>query len=116
MNKYVIFIGVLILFTSCNLKFDKNKWMIKEDIGYKYRNDMLDDLIKNHKIKGLRYNELADLIGEPDKNMVGDSECIYYPIIDKYGFDIDPVYSKTLEIWLNKDSIVTKFEVFEHKK
>jgi hypothetical protein len=40
----------------------------------------------------------------------------YYVINTDYGNDIDPVYRKTLTIYLNKDSIVTGFKIKEWKK
>jgi hypothetical protein len=40
----------------------------------------------------------------------------YYPIITDYGSDIDPIYTKSLVLYLNKDSIITHYKVEEWKK
>ena len=83
---------------------------------YPYRRAMLKDLMTNYKLKGLSYKELVDLIGEPQKNLIGDSDEIYYPVFEDYGSDIDPVHTIDLAIKLNKDSVVTDFRVDEWKK
>ena len=77
---------------------------------------MLEDLLTNYKLKGLSYRELIDLIGEPIKNWNGENGEIFYPITTDYGYDIDPLYTKTLTFKLNTDSIVTEFKVVEWKK
>lgn len=74
---------------------------------------MLDDLTKNQKLKGLTYRELIDKIGEPQKNVTGDSNTIYYNVVTDYGHDIDPIYCKTLEFRFDNDSIITDFKINE---
>ncbi|WP_118976528.1 hypothetical protein [Taibaiella koreensis] len=74
---------------------------------------MLDDLMKNHKLIGLKYNQLIDSLGEP--NYLEDS-IISYRITEDYGSDIDPVYVKTLQFSISRDSIVTSFKIKEWKK
>ena len=76
---------------------------------------MLDDLIKNQQLKGLTYRQLIDKIGEPEKNVTGDSNTIYYNIITDYGSDIDPIYTKTFAVKFDGDSIVTDFKINEIK-
>jgi len=106
------------LLTACKneTKFDKAGWIIKDDLGlYPNRNKMLNDLIENQKLKGLTYLQLIDKIGEPEKNVSGDSNSIYYDIVTDYGHDIDPVYSKTLEFKFDTDSIITDYKINEFK-
>ena len=89
--------------------------MVRGDVGsYPNRDNMLNDLIHNQKLKGLTYKQLIDKIGEPEKN-AGDITIVYYDILTDYGYDIDPVYIKTLDFKLDKDSIVSDFRVNEIK-
>jgi hypothetical protein len=104
-----------LLTIACNqTKFDKSKWIAKDDIEYPYRKAMLRDLITNYKFKGLSYKQLIELLGEPG-NIVGDSNAIYYPISEEYDV-IDPVHTIDLEIIFNKDSVVSDYKIYEWKK
>ena len=82
---------------------------------YPYRKSMLKDLTDNHKITGLSYGQLINLIGEPDKTSINNNSIIYYDIITDYGHDIDPIFTKTLKISLTKDSTVKNFKIEEWK-
>lgn len=64
-----------------NIKFEKVKWDSVGDLhSYRYREDMLKDLITHHPIKGLTRKQLVDSLGEPDNyHNLGDS--IYYDIV-----------------------------------
>ena len=118
MRTFLIFL-VSIFLTSCNSnkKFDKTKWQEQGDLKmYTHRKSMLNDLTKNHKLTGLTYRQLVNLIGEPENYSDNESNIVYYEIETDYGFDIDPVYTKTLELKLTKDSIVDNFSIKEWKK
>ena len=58
------FIGIIVL-VSCTdfaqIKFDKIKWMTKDDMTFPYRNKMLRDLTTNHKLVGLKHSEVIDV-------------------------------------------------------
>jgi hypothetical protein len=76
---------------------------------------MIDDLTKNYALKGKKYHEIVELLNIPQGK--GDNDLqIFYDVDVDYGSDIDPVYSKTLCIQFDKDSIVEMFEVEEWKK
>jgi hypothetical protein len=88
---------IIIIFTICfflaacndNISFDKTGWTIQGDLGlYPNRDKMLDDLTRNQKLKGLHYRQLICKIGEPEKNMIEDSNTIYYDIVTDYGYNI----------------------------
>lgn len=99
---------------SYNQTFNKAAWADGDQgWGYPNRKYMLNDLLKNHQIKGLTYKQLIDSIGEP--HLDSGSYEAYYNIILDYGWDIDPVYSKNLILQLNRDSVVTGFEIKEWK-
>lgn len=96
------------------MKFDKEKWRDGDAGIYPYRDAMLNDLL-SHPVKGMTYKELTELVGEPNRSDA-NVDSPYYDIITDYGSDIDPVYCKTLTIYLNKDSVITGYRVDEWKK
>ncbi len=87
---------------NSQLKFDKVKWQIKEDADFPYRDEMLDDLINNVTLKGLKIDSVIALLGQPDHI---DNGHLFYPISQKRigGF---PLSTKTFVIKLTKDSTV----------
>lgn len=87
---------------STGVKFDKIKWQTKEGQAYPYRNDMLDNLIDSVTLKGIRYNSLINLLGQPDRI---DNGHLFYNIYRKevVGFTLG---TKTFVIKLNPDSTV----------
>jgi hypothetical protein len=95
---------------STNNKFEKTKWIAKDDMDYAMRESMLKDLVSNHHLKGLTYNQLIDSLGEPANYANKDS--IYYDITVNYGY-LDPKSGKYLALGINKDSVVTGFKVVE---
>lgn len=72
---------------------------------------MVFDLIENHKLKGLKYRELINMLGEPSGS--DDSTEIFYDIRINYGLDIDPTNGLTLAFQYNRDSIITDFQLNE---
>ena len=109
---FCVLFGILVF--SCNTKFDRVKWRESADVQqYPNRDNMLEDLTKNYKLKGMNRGELIELIGEPEENMKGDTNEICYPVFVEYGRDIDPVDTKTLVFQLKKD-IVVDFKIEEH--
>lgn len=104
------------LFVSCqqSMSFDKTKWNQRNSIGsYDYRDQMLEDLIAKHKLKGKSINDLRDIFGEIIVFKCDDQNCIHFNIVTEYGNFIDPVYTKDLIIFLNKDSIVSEYKIRE---
>jgi hypothetical protein len=113
--KLIIFLLPFLLFTgSCSdnskradknvnpEKFDKNKWSLQGGDDYPYRGQMLDDLVYNVKLKGLKKAELINLLGEPDRS---DSSYLFYKVSQKrIGFF--PLQTRTLVIKLKSDSTV----------
>jgi hypothetical protein len=118
MKKVVLMVLVFVL-ASCveptsKRKFDKTAWGEKIDWDFYQREPMLDDLLQHHQIKGLTRKQLIDSLGEPAN--YEDTTAMYYEIVTDFGSDIDPVYTKNLVIYLNKDSIATGFKVEEWKR
>jgi hypothetical protein len=107
-------VGVL---AACNrdMKFDKEKWNEQQDPAFPspYRKRILADLTAHYKLKGIKYADLVQLLGDPD---LKDSSSVGYKIVEEYGRDIDPVYTRNLEFTFSKDSVITSFEVHEWRK
>ena len=80
---------------------------------FPYRNKMLKDLTSNYKLVGLKHSEIVNLLGDPN---FSDSSSFAYEVIEDYGSDIDPVYTKNLDFEFGKDSIITAFKIAEWKK
>lgn len=118
MTRQFIFLLIATSLFSCQTqkKFDKVKWAEVADLmTFPNRKFMVDDLTKNIQLKGKQYNEIIDLLGQPQGK--GDNDLqMFYDIDVDYGSDIDPVYSKTLTFQFDKDSIVKTFEVKEWRK
>ena len=112
-----LLIFVFFTFVSCNrqIKFDKNRWNEQADPVFpsSYRPKMLNDLITNNRLIGLRYHQLIELLGIPDNK---DSSFLSYKIVVEYGSDIDPVYTKDLKFTYSRDSLINSFKVIEWKK
>ena len=76
---------------------------------------MVNDLTKNYKLVGLKYNQLIKLLGEPEsKYSTGDS-TIFYTIEEYYGLDIDPISGSDLVFKLSPDSTITSFSILKFK-
>lgn len=108
---------MMIILASCDYpqaKFNKATWQEKIDWDYPYRKFILKDLLEHHQIKGLTKKQLIDSLGTPAN--WGNPNIMPYEILTDFGSDVDPVYTKTLVISLNKDSIATGFKVVEWKK
>lgn len=118
--KLVIFlISFLSIFYACNnngkqadaneKKFNKIKWGTKDDKDYPYRDKMLDDLISNVNLKGLKKEEVINMLGQPDRI---DNSYLFYRIAQKrMGFF--PLHTKTLVIKLTSDSTVEWRKIHE---
>ena len=110
----VLFVIAVIL-SSCkdNVPFDKDGWTLRGDLAsYPNREKMIEDLTEEHVLKGLAFSQLIDKLGPADRYSAGYS-ILTYDIRTDYGHDIDPVYSKSLIFWFDKDSIITDFRIEE---
>lgn len=89
--------------------FNESRWKMKEGQDYPYREEMLHDLVYNQQLKGLKKEELLELLGEPDRTNKG---FLYYTVEQKrLGFW--PIHTTTLVIELSADSIVKTRRIHE---
>jgi hypothetical protein len=113
--QFSICLFAVITVTGCssNSKFDRQKWSYGDGLDYPFRDEILNDLVTNHHIKGLNYRQTIDSLGSPQRR---DSLQFTYQIIDdSYAFARKkPAHRKNLIVYFSKDSIVTRFEVYDH--
>ncbi len=116
--KHLIILGFF-FFVSCEgrkLEFDRSNWNTIVDGIYKYREQMVDDLIQNHLKKGMSRRELIELIGDPENIQMMENNTIGYIIMEDYSRDIDPVETKTLIIQFTNDSLISDYEIQHWKR
>jgi len=113
----IILLFVLPIIHACNqgCHFEQAKWLEKKDLSYPYRDVMLDDLVKNYELTGLTYQQLTDLLGQPD-SLSDRSNEVVYEIKVEYDIDVDPVYVKNLIFEFSPDSTVLGFKIEEYRR
>lgn len=112
----IVCFTVITMMISCTeKKFEKRGWAAKTDPNFPpaERGEMLNDLLANHKLVGLKYADVIVLLGVPDDV---DSSLVSYQVEIDYGSDIDPIYTKDLYLYTTKDSIISSYEIKEWKK
>jgi hypothetical protein len=117
-NKNIIFlfsvliVGLLIVVsTSCSreIKFDQDKWNYGDGLTFPNRDKMLNDLLQNQKLKGLKYQQVISLLHRPQR---ADSTMMYYEIVSQLDLGSKKP-NKNLILYLSKDSVVTDIKVVE---
>ena len=107
------FFLMLISLSSCSKKkpFDRYGWNDGDGIDFPQRYMMVDDLVANHKLKGLTYKQVINLLHYPQRNSYTDRSFSYE--ITRKMSGVDTVYAKNLVLSLSKDSVVTGVKVTE---
>jgi len=80
--------------TSIADRFDKAKWMVKDDHHYPYRDSLLTGLLNTHQLDSLTKAEVIDLLGKPDRI---DNLYLFYRIAQRR-LGLWPLHTKTLVI------------------
>jgi hypothetical protein len=112
-TKILILISSL-LTISCGkneIKFNELTWNERDDMFYKNRELMVNDLMENQLHKGMKYKELLEMLGNPENHENLKPNTIAYEIMVDYGSDIDPVEGKDLYMIFNKDSTLIDFKL-----
>jgi hypothetical protein len=97
------------------MNFNKAKWNAQTGGFYKYRENMVNDLMKTYLRKGMTYVQVTELIGIPENNIKVNENTVVYEIMQNFGTDIDPIETKYLKIEITKDSLVKSY-ILEHWK
>ncbi|RVT98159.1 hypothetical protein EOD41_17460 [Mucilaginibacter limnophilus] len=108
----LVVIGLTVLLISAcskKQKFDRALWKDGDGLEFKYRDNMLDDLLQNHKIKGLTWKQVQDTLGRPQGTK---GLSTYYDIDIKYD-GYPPSYMKRLFIDFNQDSVAVNTRIYE---
>jgi len=90
--------------------FTTQKWLEGDGLKFPLRDELLDDLVQHHKLKGVKYNEIQHLLGYPDGQ---DSESFYYQVVETLTNMHKPEHIKKLVFYMGKDSVITRFEVYD---
>lgn len=117
--KQLMLLFCLCVFNACGdtqIEFEKSGWSQRSDFTYTFRESMVEDLMENHLEAGMTYEQVTDLLGEPETLSHSEENTIGYTIMEDYGWDIDPVERKSLMIQLTADSLVQDFRVSHWKK
>lgn len=108
----VLVLAVVALAGCSNKKpFDRYGWDDGDGIDFPKRYMMVDDLMANHKLKGLTYKQVVNLLHYPQRNSYTERSFLYE--ITRKMDGIDTIYAKNLVFILNKDSVVTDVKVTE---
>jgi hypothetical protein len=110
---FFIICAIIALGSGCKNQrpFNGREWNDGDGIDFPKRYMMVDDLLANHKLKGMTYKQVILLLKYPQRNSHID-RSFYYDITLKMD-GIDTAYFKGLLFKLNADSIVTDVQVFE---
>ncbi|MCD8742295.1 hypothetical protein LT679_16925 [Mucilaginibacter roseus] len=102
---------IVLVLSACtrDQPFNRKLWNDAEGLDFKYRDGMLNDLLKNRKIKGMRFYQVTDSLGWPQGKK---DNYIYYDIDVKYD-GYPPSYIKRLYVYF-KDSVAVSTRIYEH--
>ncbi len=77
------------------------------------RKKMLEDLLNNHKLVGLTYRQIISKLGNVDNHEQTPSGIMRYEITNEYTMG-DIVHIKALDLYFNRDSIVTSLKLVNY--
>ncbi len=91
------------------MKFDKEKWRVKEGKDYPFREGMLNDIIYSDTVRSQNKDQILALLGEPDRI---NENYLYYMIAQKR-IASWPLHTKTMVIMLSGDNTVEWIKIHE---
>src|SRR5687768_8470566 len=84
-------------------KFDRMKWATKEGKKYPYRDKMLNDLVYKQKLKGLKKEQVLNMLGQPNRT---DSNYFFYIVDQRFLGEMPvPMHTKSLVIKFLNDTV-----------
>ena len=90
--------------------FNKERWLVKTGSNYPYRDGMVQDLMTNQGIRNLKYDEIIEHLGKPDRINEGH---LYYRIDQTRLGGVWLLHTKTMVIQLAPDSTVNWIKIHE---
>ena len=107
-NTFIFFILLVILCSCDDRKFDREGWINDDPVGYGNRRNMVNDILFSKVLDNKEISQITDLLGKPDwvdTTKLGTILKMNYTVQLSYGFDIDPKFSKTLELDVDRGKI-----------
>jgi hypothetical protein len=131
MKNLKYYLILLLLIINCKnkseMKFDKTAWnkVQKDDTGFfdvfTNRQNMLQDLTENEKLKGLTVAQLTQKLGKPAdyvrNHNIDDGEApntLFYDIAMVYS-DVEQLHYIYLDFKYDKNNIITEFAVTDSR-
>ncbi len=77
---------------------------------------MTNDLINNKILMGKSQTEIHELLGNPEQlNTYSESHTKFYPVMEKYKWNIDPEELIYLKISFDKEDLAENIQVYKTK-
>ena len=118
--KRILILSIICSSLSCekNEKFKSEKWKQGggENLLTEMRWNMTNDLINSKILVGKNQTEIHELLGNPEPvNTYSESDTKFYPVMEKYEWNVDPDELIYLEIRFNKVGLAENIEVYKTK-
>jgi|SRR5690606_38277681 hypothetical protein len=113
----LLFLFLMMFVTSCKrqIPFDEESWNNGYDGFYNHREFMVEDLQQNYLKSKIHYNDVVKLLGTNGEYHDSTDIELHYEIFVDYGWDIDPVETKSLIINFLPDSTYVSSEISHWK-
>ncbi len=109
---------ICIIFTfiiSCQKEFNKKEWLINVGGEYSHRDKMLKSLIKNTELKGKTFEEIMNLLGNPNDYCNYDKYELGYRIKKIDDLNSSKIKSLVLTLEKPKEEVDLSTKVIEVK-
>lgn len=97
--------------SNSEIKFDQEKWQIKEGKDYPYRDKMVNDIVYNDTIRTLTRFEILELLGQPSYYRE-DTNFLYYTIKQTRLFSW-PLHTKTMVVKMKNNNTIEWIKIHE---
>lgn len=94
---------------TAKVEFDKDKWATNVAGVYPYRPEMLDEVLYSDHIRTLKWNEVLEMLGDPDRE---DENYLFY-MIEQRKIGFFTLNQRTLVIKMEPDSTVNWIKLHE---